>query len=47
MSCHKIYRVEAVRLSLSNYSFKNYTFDSEYVKFGTISLKFDILSVTA
>ena len=30
----------------SNYTFKNYDF-CEYVKFGAISLKFDILQMTA
>ena len=44
--CHEIYRVEAVGLQNSNYTFKNYDF-CEYVKFGAISWNFDILSITA
>ena len=48
--CHKIYReilkVEVVGLKSSNYTFKNYDF-CEYVKFGAISWKIDILSITA
>ena len=41
-----MYRVEAVGLKTSKLYFKNYDF-SEYVEFGAISLKFDILSTTA
>ena len=44
--CHKIYRVEAVGLKNSNYTYKFYDF-CEYVKFGAISWTFDILSITA
>ena len=43
--CHKIHRVEAVGLKSSNYTFKNDDF-CEYVKFGAISWKIDILSIT-
>ena len=47
---HKIYGVEAIGLSVSNYFylfiFLNYDF-CEYMKFGVISWKFDILSITA
>ena len=42
--CHEIYREEAVGLKISN--LKNYDF-CEYVKFGAISLKIDILAKTA
>ena len=41
--CHEIYMDEAVGLK---YTFKEYDF-CEYVKFGAISLKFDILSIAA
>ena len=46
--CHEIYRVEAVGLKNSNYNLylKNYDF-CEDVKFGAISGKIDILSITA
>ena len=44
--CHEIYRVESVGLKTSNYTLKDYDF-CEYVKFGAISWKFDILSITA
>ena len=44
--CNKTYRVEAVGLKNSNYTFKNYDF-RKYVKFGAISGKFDILSISA
>ena len=43
--CHKIYREEAVGLKVQLY-FKYYAF-CEYVNFGVISWKFDILSITA
>ena len=43
--CHEIYEVEAVGQYRSNYTFKNYDF-CEYVKFGVILWKFDILSIT-
>ena len=43
---HKIYRVEAFGLLISNYMLKNYEF-WDYVKFGVISWKFDILLTTA
>ena len=43
MACNKIYRVEAVGLSFSKYSFKITIF--EYVKFWVISWKKNILSV--
>ena len=41
-----INRVEAVGLKTSNYTFKNTNFVSN-VKFGAISWKIDILSITA
>ena len=44
--CHKIYREEAVGLKKFQLYFKNYNF-YQYVKFGAISRKFDILSITA
>ena len=40
--CHEIYREEAVGLKSSKYTFKNFDV-CEYVKFGAISLKIDIL----
>ena len=41
---YEIYRIEAVGLKRSNYK----TYDiCEYVKFGAISWKIDILSITA
>ena len=40
-----MYREEAVALKISNYTYKNYDF-CEYVKFGAISLKVDILKIT-
>ena len=43
--CHEIYRVEAVGLKSSSYTQKNDDF-CEYVKFGAISWKFVILSIT-
>ena len=43
--CHEICRVEAVGLNNSNYTWKITI--SEYVKFGAISWKCDILSITA
>ena len=43
---HKIYRVETVGLKSSNLYLKIYDF-CEYVKFGAISFKIDILSKTA
>ena len=43
--CHEIYREEAVGLKSSNYT-KKYDF-CEYVKFEAISLKNDILTITA
>ena len=43
---HKISRIEAAGVSISNYTFKIAIF-CEYVKFGTISWKNDILSITA
>ena len=42
----EIYRAEAVGLKSSDYTFKNYDF-CEYVKFGAILWKFNILSITA
>ena len=42
--CHNTYRVEAVGLSLFNYTFKNYDF-CEYVKFWAIPYKIDIMSI--
>ena len=44
--CHKISRVEAVGLKKSNFTLKNYNF-CEYVKFGVILWKIDMLSITA
>ena len=44
--CHRIYRVQAVGLSRSNHTLK-ITIFFENVKFGAISWKFDILSITA
>ena len=44
--CHEIYREEAVGLKSFQLCFENYNF-CEYVKFGAISWKFDILSITA
>ena len=44
--CHKMYRVEAVGLKSSYYTWKNYDF-CENVKFGAISWKNDILLITA
>ena len=44
--CYEIHREEAFGLKSSNYTFKNHDF-CEYVKFGAISLKFNILSITA
>ena len=44
--CHKIDRVEAVGLSFSNDTLKINDF-CEYVKFGAISVKFDIWSIAA
>ena len=44
--CHEIYRDEAVGLKKLQIYFKNYDL-CEYVEFGAISLKFDILSITA
>ena len=44
--CHKIYSDEAVGLKSYKYTWKNYDF-CEIVKFGAISWKFDILSITA
>ena len=48
LSCyyHETYRVDAVGLRNSNYTFKKYNF-CEYVKFGAISRKIDILTITA
>ena len=44
--CHKIYKDEAVSLKKLQIYLKNYDF-CETVKFGVISWKFDILSITA
>ena len=44
--CHEIYKDDAVCLKSYKYTFKNYDF-CEYVEFGAISWKFDILSITA
>ena len=44
--CHEIYRVKAFALKNYKLYLKNYDF-CEYVKFGAISWKFDILSITA
>ena len=44
--CHRIYRVEAVGLKSSNYTFKNYDF-CENVKFGAILWKMAIVSKTS
>ena len=44
--CHKIYRDEAVGLKKMQIYLKNYDF-CETVKFGAMSWKFDILSITA
>ena len=44
--CYKIYRVEAVGLKNSSYTFKKYDY-GENVKFGAILGKLDILSITA
>ena len=44
--CHEIYRVEAVGPKSSNYTWKIIIF-CEYVKFWAISLKIDMLSITA
>ena len=44
--CHEIYRDEAVGLKKMQLYLKNYDF-CEYVEFGAISWKFDILSITA
>ena len=44
--CHKMFRVEAVGLKSSNYTWKIMIF-GEHVKFGAISWKIDILSITA
>ena len=44
--CHKIYRDEAVGLKSCKNTWKNYDI-CENVKFGAISWKFDILSITA
>ena len=44
--CHKTYREEAVGLFFFQLYFKNYDF-CEYVKFGAILWKIDILSITA
>ena len=41
-TANEIYREEAVGLKSSNYTLKIYDF-CEYVKFGAISLKIDIL----
>ena len=49
-SCRKIYRVEVVGLSISNYTFKItvfFFFFFEYVEFGATSWKIGILSATA
>ena len=44
--CHEIYRDEAVGSKKLQTYFKNYDF-CEYLKFRAISLKFNILSITA
>ena len=44
--CHEIYRVETVGQKKSNYTLK-ITIICEYVKFGAILWKIDILSITA
>ena len=44
--CHEIYRDEAVGLKSCKYTWKNYDL-CEYVEFGVISWKIDILSITA
>ena len=44
--CHEINREEAVGLKSTNKYLKNYDF-CEYVKFGAISLKIDILAIAA
>ena len=45
---HEIYRVEAVGLKSSNYTFKKIQFLwKKKVKFGAISRKIDILSIAA
>ena len=44
-SCQKICRDKAVGLKSCKYTLKNYD-SCEYVKFGAISWKFDILSIT-
>ena len=44
--CHKSYRDEAVGLTNLQIYLKNYD-SCENVKFGAISWKFDILSITA
>ena len=44
--CHEIYRDEAVGLKSCKKYLKNYDI-CENVKFGAISWKFDILSITA
>ena len=46
MPCHKIYRDEAVGLKKLQKYLKNNDL-CEYVEFGAISWKFDILSITA
>ena len=47
--CHKIYRVEAVKSKNVQYCYtwKIIMFANNYVKFGAISWKIDILSITA
>ena len=45
--CHEIYRDVAVGLKSCKYSLKNIYDLCEYVEFGAISWKFDILSITA
>ena len=44
--CHEIYRDEAVGLKKTQIYLKNYDF-CEYVEFGAILWKFDILWITA
>ena len=47
MSLHKIYRAEAVGLSISNYRPTLKPMFFEYVEFRAITGKMDILSITA